>query len=64
MKINGYVKMYTKGDGKYTSRKEYNSRCDGTPFKVIDKDRNAMGNTFHKLESLKKYLRHAMLLIG
>ena len=28
--INDYVKMYTKGDGKYTSRKEYNSRWSET----------------------------------
>ena len=28
--INGYVKNYTKGDGKYASRKGYNSRWSGT----------------------------------
>ena len=34
-------------------------------YKVIDKDRDIMGNTFYKLENLKKeYLRHEILLIG
>ena len=37
--ISGYVKIHNKGDGKYTSRKEYNSRWSETKFKVIDKDR-------------------------
>ena len=48
-----YVKIYTKGDGKYTSRKEYNSRWSETKYKVVDKDRYVMCNTFHKLENLK-----------
>ena len=62
--IQDYVKIYTKGDGKYTSRKEYNSRWSETKYKVIDKDRDIMGNTFYKLENLKKdYLRHEILLI-
>ena len=62
--INDYVKIYTKGDGKYASRKEYNSRWGGTKYTVIDRGRNIMGNTFYKLETLKKeYLRHEILLI-
>ena len=62
--VNDYVKIYTKGDGKYASRKEYNSRWSETKYKVIDKDRDIMGNTFYKLENLKKeYLRHEILLI-
>ena len=62
--INAYVKIYTKGDGKYASRKEYNSRWSETKYKVIDKDRDIMGNTFYKLENLtKEYLRHELLLI-
>ena len=51
--INDYVKIYTKGDGKYTSRKEYNSRWSETKYKVIDKYRGIMGNPFYKLENLK-----------
>ena len=47
--INDYVKVCTKGDCKYTSRKEYNSRWSGTKYKVIDEDRDIMGNTFYKL---------------
>ena len=62
--IQDYVKIYTKGDGKYASRKEYNSRWSETKYKVIDKDRDIMGNTFYKLENLKnEYLRHEILLI-
>ena len=34
-----YVEVYTKGDGKYASRKEYNSRWSGTEYKVIGEDR-------------------------
>jgi len=49
--IHDYVKIYTKGDGKYASRKEYNSRWSETKYKVIDKDRDIMGNTFYKLEN-------------
>ena len=52
--INDYVKIYTKGDGKYASRKEYNSRWSETKYKVIDKGRDTMGKTFYKLENLKK----------
>ena len=46
--------IYTKGDGKYTSRKEYNTRWGGTKYKVIGKDRDIIGNTFYKLENLKR----------
>ena len=42
-----YVKIYTKGDGKHTSRKKYNSRWSETKYNVVDKDRNFMGNTFY-----------------
>ena len=63
--VNDYVKIYTKGDGKYTSRKEYNSRWSETKHKVVDKDRDIMGNTFYKLENSKKeYLRHEILLVS
>ena len=51
--IIDYVKIYTKGDGKHTSRKEYNSRRSETKYKVIDEDRDIMGNTFYKLGNLK-----------
>ena len=51
--MNDYAKTYTKGDGKYASRNEQNSRWSETTYKVIDKDRDIMGNTFYKLENLK-----------
>ena len=54
MNINDHVKIYAKGDGKHTSRKEYNSRWSETKYKVIDKGRDIMGNTFYKLEILRK----------
>ena len=55
--IHDYVKIYTKGDGKYTPRKEYNSRWSETKYKVIGKDRNIRGNTFYKLENLKRVFK-------
>ena len=59
-----YVTIYTKGDGNYTSRQEYNSRWSETKYKVVDKDRDIMGNTFYELENLKnEYLRHDILLV-
>ena len=47
--INDHVKIYTKGDGKHTSRKEQNPRWGETEYKVIYQDRDIMGNTFYKL---------------
>ena len=62
--IHDGVKIHTKGDGKYTSRKEYNPRWGETAYKVIDKDGYIIGNTFYKLENLKKeYSRHEISLI-
>ena len=52
--INDYVKIYTKGDGKYASRKQFNSKSSESKYEVIDKDRDIMGNTIYKLENLKK----------
>ena len=49
------VKISTKGDGKYASRKEYNSRWSGSKYKVIDKGRSIMGNTFYKLGNLRVF---------
>ncbi len=41
-----YVKLYTKGEGKYISRKEYNSKWSETKYKVIEKGRDSMLNTY------------------
>jgi hypothetical protein len=63
--VNDYVKIYTKGEGKYISRKEYNSRWSDNKYKVLMKGRDIMSNTYYKLEGLtKEYLRHEILLIN
>ena len=55
--------MHTKGDGKYASRKEYNSRWSERAYKVVGKYRDIMVNTWiRKLE--KYYLVHELLLIN
>ena len=59
------VKIYTKGEGKYISRKEHNSRWSDNTYKVLMKGRDIMSNTYYKLEGLtKEYLRHEILLIN
>ena len=44
--VNDYVNIQSKGQGKYISRKEYNSRWSENKFKVIEKGRDIMGNAF------------------
>ena len=62
--VNDYVKIYSKGEGKYISRKEYNSRWTEKKFKVVEKGRDIMGNVYYKLEGkTKEYLRHEILLV-
>jgi hypothetical protein len=62
--VNDFVKIYSKGEGKYISRKEYNSRWSDRKYKVIEKGRDIMGNVFYKLEGkTKEYLRHELLLV-
>ena len=64
LEVGDYVKLYTKGEGKYISRKEYNSKWSETKYKVIEKGRDSMLNTYYKVEGkTKEYLRHELLLV-
>ena len=58
------VKVFTKGKGNYTSRKETTSRWSDRTYKVVKIDRDITLNTYYVLEgSSRHYNRHELLLI-
>jgi len=62
--IGDDVKVYTKGKGNYTSRKETTSRWSDKTYKVVKIGRDITLNTYYVLEGLQKhYNRHELLLI-
>ena len=62
--IGDDVKVYTKGKGNYTSRKETTSRWNDKTYRVVKIDRDITLNTYYVLEGLQKdYYRHELLLI-
>ena len=62
--IGDDVKVYTKGKGNYTSRKETTSRWSDKTYRVVKIDRDITLNTYYVLEGLQKdYYRHELLLI-
>ena len=62
--IGDDVKVFTKGKGNYTSRKETTSRCSDRTYKVVKVDRDITLNTYYVLEgSNRHYNRHELLLI-
>ena len=59
-----YVKVFDKGKGNYTSRKETKSQWTDRTYKVILKGRDMLNNTYYKLDGLsKKYNCHELLLL-
>ena len=59
-----YVKIYTKGAGNYTSRKETNSRWSNSRYKVVEIGRDISLNKYYKVEGKdKRYMRHEILLV-
>lgn len=59
-----YVKIYTKGAGNYTSRKETNSRWSNSRYKVVEIGRDMSLNKYYKVEGKdKRYMRHEILLV-
>mgnify|MGYP001063599297 CR=1 FL=1 len=62
--VGDNVKVFTKGKGNYTSRKETTSRWSDRTYKVVNIDRDITLNKYYVLEGLQKhYNRHELLLI-
>ena len=62
--VGDEVKIYSKGKGNYTSRKETHSRWSDNTYKVVKIDRDITLNTYYILEGLRKHFnRHELLLI-
>ena len=61
---NDTVKIFTKGRGNYTDRKEYNSKWSKENYKVQKIEYDSKGNRSFKLEGLTKpFLRHEILKV-
>ena len=59
------VKVYSKGKGNYTSRKESRSVWSERKYKVILVGKDLLNNKNYKLDGLsKKYNRHEILLVN
>ena len=59
------VKVYSKGKGNYTSRKESRSVWSERKYKVILVGKDLLNNKYYKLDGLsKKYNRHEILLVN
>ena len=62
--IGDEVKVFTKGKGNYTSRKETVSRWSSETYKVKDIGYDITLNKYYVLEGLPRhFLRHELLLI-
>ena len=62
--VGDEVKIYTKGKGNYTSRKETTSRWSERTCTVRKIDRDITLNTYYILDGLTKHFnRHELLLI-
>ena len=63
--IGDEVKIFTKGRGNYTSRKETVSRWSSETYKVKDIGRDITMNKYYVLEGLQRhFLRHELLLVN
>ena len=64
LSVSDTVKIYQKGKGNYTSRKETNSKWTERKYKIEKIEKDITLQTYYVLEGLKKhYLRHELLLI-
>ena len=62
--VNDRVKIYQKGRGNYTDRKETTSKWSKEVYKITSIDYDTTGNKNFKLEGLNKpYLRHEILKV-
>lgn len=65
LSVGDEVKIYTKGKGNYTSRKETNSRWSDRKYKIEKIEKDMTLQTYYVLEGLKRhYLRHELLLVN
>ena len=64
LSVSDTVKIYQKGKGSYTSRKETNPKWTERKYKIEKIEKDITLQTYYVLEGLKKhYLRHELLLI-
>ena len=59
------VKVYKKGKGNYTSRKETTSRWSDRTYKVVKIDRDITLNTYYVLDGSNRHFnRHELMLVS
>ena len=59
-----YVRVYEKGKGNYTSRKESTSQWTDKQYQVILAGKDMMSNKYYTLNGLsRRYNRHELLLV-
>ncbi len=62
--VGDFVKIYKKGKGNFTSRKESVSKWSAAKYKVIKIGNDITGNKYYQLENLTRhYSRHELLLM-
>lgn len=62
--VGDMVKVYQKGRGNYTDRKEYLSKWSNRSYRVQAIEYDATGNRVFKLQGLeRRYLRHEVLKV-
>ena len=65
LNVGDKVKIYNKGKGNYTSRKETTSRWTNNTFTITNIGRDMMLNKYYEIEGRpKKYNRHELLLVN
>ena len=65
LNVGDKVKIYNKGKGNYTSRKETTSKWSQSTYKITNVGRDMMLNKYYEIEgNTKKYNRHELLLIN
>ena len=65
LNVGDKVKIYTKGKGNYTSRKETFSKWHNQIYTISNIGRDMMLNKYYEIEGrTKKYNRHELLLIN
>ena len=64
LNVGDKVKIYNKGKGNYTSRKETTSRWHNTIYTILKVGRDMMLNKYYEIDgNTKKYNRHELLLV-
>ena len=65
LNVDDKVKIYNKGKGNYTSRKETTSRWTNNTFTITNIGRDMMLNKYYEVEGRpKKFNRHELLLVN